>query len=58
VVTGFDKHYIYIHDSYLADNDPQVDNINMPILKTEFDRMARYGKSGQSAIVLIYSTED
>jgi ribosomal protein S18 acetylase RimI-like enzyme len=58
VVTGFDEHYIYIHDSYLADNDPQVANINMPILKTEFDRMARYGKSGQSAIVLIYSTED
>jgi ribosomal protein S18 acetylase RimI-like enzyme len=54
VVTGFNKKYIFIHDSYVDDQNSQTDSINMPILKTEFDRMTRYGKTGQKAVILIY----
>jgi hypothetical protein len=55
VVTGFDEKYIYVHDPYVdydAGKSP-VDCINMPILKKDFQRMARYGKAGQKAVLII-----
>ena len=55
VVTGFDERFIYVHDPYV-DYDKgktRMDCINMPILKTEFERMARYGKSVQRAAIMI-----
>ncbi len=30
-----------------------LDSMNMPILKKDFDRMARYGKAGQKAVLII-----
>jgi len=55
VVTGFDDKYIYVHDPFVDhDNQKsQTDVINMPILKRDFERMARYGKAGQKAVLLI-----
>lgn len=56
VVTGFDDKYIYVHDPYI-DTDKgkeEIDSINMPILKTEFEHMARYGKAGQKAAIILY----
>lgn len=55
VVTGFDEHYIYVHDPYV-DSDAgktATDCVNMPILKKDFQHMARYGKSGQKAVVIL-----
>ncbi|MFO7602736.1 MAG: GNAT family N-acetyltransferase/peptidase C39 family protein [Gammaproteobacteria bacterium] len=55
VVTGFDDKYIYVHDSYIdskGDKTP-LDTIDMPILKTDFERMARYGKAGQRAVLIL-----
>ncbi len=55
VVTGFDEHYIYVHDP-LVDYDAsksQTDVVNMPILRKDFERMARYGKSSQKAVIII-----
>ncbi len=55
VVTGFDEKYIYVHDPYV-DKDmgkTATDCINMPILRRDFERMARYGKAGLKAILII-----
>jgi ribosomal-protein-alanine acetyltransferase len=55
VVTGFDEKYIYVHDPYV-DHDAgktATDCINMPILKKDFERMARYGKAGQQAVLIL-----
>jgi hypothetical protein len=49
VVTGFDDHYIYVHDP-LVDvkaGETVTDSVNMPIPHREFQRMARYGKAGK-----------
>lgn len=57
VVTGFDAHYIYVHDP-LVDvkaGETVTDSINMPIPHREFQRMARYGKAGQKAVLILYS---
>jgi ribosomal protein S18 acetylase RimI-like enzyme len=55
VVTGFDDKYIYVHDPYVDyDKDKgSIDTMNMPILKRDFERMARYGKAGQKAVLII-----
>ncbi len=56
VVTGFDDHCIYVHDPLVgAEDDKTVaDSINMPIPHREFQRMARYGKAGQKAVLILY----
>lgn len=55
VVTGFDERYIYVHDPLVdrEKNKTSMDCINMPILKKDFERMARYGKAGQKAALII-----
>lgn len=55
VVTGFDEHFLYVHDPYVdykAGKTP-TDCVNLPILKAEFTGMARYGKSGQRAVIIV-----
>ncbi|TAN51409.1 MAG: GNAT family N-acetyltransferase [Methylococcaceae bacterium] len=55
VVTGFDAQYIYVHDPYVDTSVGKTvtDCINLPILKKDFQRMARYGKSGQKAVLIL-----
>ena len=55
VVTGFDEKYIYVHDPYVdrEAGKTATDCINMPILKKDFERMARYGKAGQQAVLIL-----
>jgi ribosomal protein S18 acetylase RimI-like enzyme len=55
VVTGFDERYVYVHDPYVdTDKGKRVtDCMNMPILQKDFQRMARYGKSGLRAALII-----
>jgi ribosomal protein S18 acetylase RimI-like enzyme len=55
VVTGFDDRYVYVHDPFVDDEagKTRMDCINMPILKKDFQRMARYGKAGQRATLVI-----
>jgi hypothetical protein len=59
VVTGFDQHFVYVHDPYVDyDNgETPLDSINMPIQQAEFRRMARYGRAGLQAVVLISATQ-
>jgi ribosomal protein S18 acetylase RimI-like enzyme len=56
VVTGFDDHYIYVHDPLVdaEEGETVTDSINMPIPRREFQRMARYGKAGQKAVLILY----
>jgi ribosomal protein S18 acetylase RimI-like enzyme len=55
VVTGFDERFIYVHDPFVDTDDDKTatDCMNMPILKKDFERMARYGKAGQRAALII-----
>ena len=55
VVTGFDEQYIYVHDSFVDEEAGKsvTDVMNMPIPRGEFQRMARYGKAGQKAALII-----
>jgi ribosomal-protein-alanine acetyltransferase len=60
VVTGFDDKYIYVHDPYvdIEHGKSVVDTMNMPILRKEFETMARYGKSAQQAALVLYRREE
>ncbi len=55
VITGFDDHYIYAHDPFVDTErgETMTDSINMPISHHEFQRMARYGKAGQKAVIIL-----
>jgi ribosomal protein S18 acetylase RimI-like enzyme len=55
IVTGFDEHYIYAHDPFVdhEQGETVTDCINMPIARREFQRMARYGKAGQKAVLIL-----
>lgn len=59
VVTGFDERYVYVHDPYVDEEKgkSETDCMNMPILQKDFTRMARYGKSGLRAALIIYRRE-
>ena len=56
VVTGFDDHYIYVHDPFVdvENSETVTDSVNMPIPHREFQRMARYGKAAQKAVLILY----
>ena len=43
VVTGFDDHFVYVHDPFVDYNNGEstLDSINMPIQREEFSRMSR-----------------
>lgn len=56
VVTGFADRYVYVSDPYVDTRAGKsaADSINIPILSQDFDRMTRYGKSGQEAVLILY----
>jgi ribosomal protein S18 acetylase RimI-like enzyme len=55
VVTGFDERFIYVHDPYVdcEAGKTETDCMTMPILQKDFERMARYGRSGLRAALII-----
>lgn len=55
VVTGFDDRFVYVHDSYVDEDEgkSEADCLNMPILKKDFERMTRYGKAGLKATMIV-----
>jgi ribosomal-protein-alanine acetyltransferase len=55
VVTGADEKFIYVHDPLVehAKHMTETDRINMPILRKDFELMARYGKANLKASVVI-----
>lgn len=55
VVTGFDDHFVYLHDPFIDvdEGKARVDCVNMPVSRREFSGMARYGRQAQRAVVVI-----
>jgi len=58
-VTGFDPDFIYVHDPLVDvdEGERAVDSINMPIPRREFERMARYGRAGLQAAIVVGPAE-
>lgn len=55
VVVGIDKHFVYVNDPFVDYDEGETlsDSIHIPIPCREFARMARYGRSGLQAVVLL-----
>lgn len=55
VLTGFEERFIYVHDPFVdfEEGETVADCINMPIARGEFERMAKYGRSGQRAVLVL-----
>ncbi|MGE0311320.1 MAG: GNAT family N-acetyltransferase/peptidase C39 family protein [Lautropia sp.] len=55
VVTGFDAHFVHAHDPYVdaARHETALDSIDVPILRRRFEKMARYGRAGVRATLLV-----
>jgi ribosomal protein S18 acetylase RimI-like enzyme len=54
-VTGFDDRFVYVHDPFVDydQGETRLDSINMPIQRQQFARMARYGRVGLQAVVML-----
>ena len=57
VVTGTDESFIYVNDPFVdrEEGETPVDSIHMPILKEKFETMARYGRVGLQAMVVLHN---
>jgi uncharacterized protein YvpB len=57
VVTGYDDNFVYVNDPFVDrdEGEAPVDSIHMPILKEKFASMARYGRVGLQAMVVLYN---
>lgn len=55
VVTGFEDRFVYVNDPFIdrKREHTRTDCINMPIAKSDFERMSRYGRAGLQAVVFI-----
>ncbi|MDY6942121.1 MAG: ribosomal protein S18-alanine N-acetyltransferase [Pseudomonadota bacterium] len=55
VVTDVVDGIVYLHEPYVdyEENRTPMDCMNVPILSEEFEGMARYGRSGQRAVVIL-----
>jgi hypothetical protein len=55
VVTGFDEKHVYLHDPSVDEEDDKkpIDCMQIPVLQSDFARMARYGRSQQKAALVI-----
>ena len=60
VVVGMDDRFVYAHDPFIdhKKGETLADSLAMPIAREDFQRMARYGKKGQRAVVLISSSAE
>ncbi|RSZ59605.1 GNAT family N-acetyltransferase [Massilia atriviolacea] len=54
VISACDAQYVYIHDPDNAAARAPEQRIDMPIPKKDFERMARYGRNGARAAVVVY----
>lgn len=59
VATGSDESFIYVNDPFVdrEEGETTIDSIHMPILKDKFESMARYGRVGLQAMVVLYRNQ-
>ena len=55
VLTGFDRDFVYAHDPFVDEDEGErvADSVNIPIARRELEKMARYGRTGQRAVLVI-----
>jgi hypothetical protein len=54
IVSGCDQRFIYAHDPYISSvHVTSMDRVGIPILRREFELMARYGRSKLRAAVIL-----
>ena len=54
IVSGCDQRFIYAHDPYISGvHVSTTDRVSIPILRREFELMARYGRSRLQAAVIV-----
>jgi ribosomal protein S18 acetylase RimI-like enzyme len=54
IVSGCDQRFIYAHDPYISESYvTSTDRVSIPILRREFELMARYGRSKLRAAVIL-----
>jgi hypothetical protein len=54
IVSGSDQRFIYAHDPYVSSiHVTSMDRVSIPILRREFELMARYGRSKLRAAVIL-----
>jgi ribosomal protein S18 acetylase RimI-like enzyme len=54
IVSGCDQRFIYAHDPYIASGHAtSTDRVSIPILRREFELMAKYGRSKLRAAVIL-----
>jgi ribosomal protein S18 acetylase RimI-like enzyme len=55
VLTGIDEHYVYLHDPEVDEDEDKtlLDTQNVPVPRSHFWRMARFGKEGLRTAVII-----
>ncbi len=59
IVSGCDQRFIYAHDPYISSvHVTSMDRVSIPILRREFELMARYGRSKLRAAVILSRPRD
>jgi len=54
IVSGCDQRFIYAHDPYISSvHVTSTDRVSIPILRREFELMAKYGRSKLRAAVIL-----
>ncbi|HET6566484.1 MAG TPA: GNAT family N-acetyltransferase/peptidase C39 family protein [Rhodothermales bacterium] len=53
VVTGYDEHFVYIHDPWVPEAPEEFRGSHMPIHESDLTRMNRFGKRGVRTMVLL-----
>jgi ribosomal protein S18 acetylase RimI-like enzyme len=54
IVSGCDQRFIYAHDPYISEaHVTTTDRVSIPILRREFELMARYGRSRLQAAIIV-----
>jgi ribosomal protein S18 acetylase RimI-like enzyme len=54
IVSGCDQRFIYAHDPYISEaHVTATDRVSIPILRREFELMARYGRSRLQAAIIV-----
>ena len=59
IVSGCDQRFIYAHDPSISEaHVTTTDRVSIPILRREFELMARYGRSRLQAAIIVSKRDD
>lgn len=55
VITGIEKDFIYFHDPEVDDHEVSTDNIHIPVSRSEFEKMSKFGTNQLKCIVAVFA---